>query len=82
MNKTTRLVLAVALGSLTIPFTVQALDFNGYVRSGIGESSGSDSQACFQLPEPRQSIASATSASSTPSWGCGRICSRSTTVRC
>jgi len=49
MKKTTRLGLAVSLASLAMPFTVQALDFNGYVRSGIGESSGSDSQSCFQL---------------------------------
>lgn len=50
MKKTTRLSLAVSLGSLAMPFAAQALDFNGYVRSGIGESSGSESQACFQLP--------------------------------
>ncbi|MGM3388164.1 carbohydrate porin [Stutzerimonas stutzeri] len=50
MKKTTRLGLAVSLASFAMPFTVQALDFNGYVRSGIGESSASDSQACFQLP--------------------------------
>lgn len=50
MKKTTRLGLAVSLASLAMPVAVQALDFNGYVRSGVGESSGSDSQACFQLP--------------------------------
>ena len=50
MKKTTRLSLAVSLGSLAMPFAAHALDFNGYVRSGIGESSGSESQACFQLP--------------------------------
>ncbi|MEL7559575.1 carbohydrate porin [Stutzerimonas chloritidismutans] len=50
MKKTTRIGLAVSLASLAIPFTAQALDFNGYVRSGIGESTASESQACFQLP--------------------------------
>jgi len=50
MKKTTRLGLAVSLASLAMPFTAQALDFNGYVRSGIGESTASESQACFQLP--------------------------------
>ncbi|MCQ4311580.1 carbohydrate porin [Stutzerimonas sp. VN223-3] len=50
MKKTTRLGLAVSLASLAMPFAAQALDFNGYVRSGIGESSASESQACFQLP--------------------------------
>ncbi|WP_407296999.1 maltoporin [Stutzerimonas zhaodongensis] len=50
MKKTTRLGLAVALAGLAMPFGAQALDFNGYVRSGIGESTASESQACFQLP--------------------------------
>src|SRR5690606_12279834 len=50
MKKTTRLGLAVSLASLAMPFAAQALDFNGYVRSGIGESSSSESQTCFQLP--------------------------------
>ncbi|AZZ45101.1 maltoporin [Pseudomonadaceae bacterium SI-3] len=50
MKKTTRLGLAVSLVSLAMPFAAQALDFNGYVRSGIGESTASESQACFQLP--------------------------------
>ena len=50
MKKTTRLGLAVSLASLAMPFAAQALDFNGYVRSGIGESTASESQACFQLP--------------------------------
>jgi maltoporin len=50
MKKTTRLGLAVSLASLAMPFAAQALDFNGYVRSGVGESTASESQACFQLP--------------------------------
>ncbi len=50
MKKTTRLGLAVSLASLAMPCAAQALDFNGYVRSGIGESTASESQACFQLP--------------------------------
>jgi len=50
MKKTTRIGLAVSLASLAMPFTAQALDFNGYVRSGVGESTASESQACFQLP--------------------------------
>ena len=50
MKKTTRIGLAVSLASLALPFTAQALDFNGYVRSGVGESTASESQACFQLP--------------------------------
>ncbi|HCC60843.1 MAG TPA: maltoporin [Pseudomonas sp.] len=50
MKKTTRIGLAVSLASLAMPFGAQALDFNGYVRSGVGESTASESQACFQLP--------------------------------
>lgn len=50
MKKIKRLGLAVSLASFAMPVAVQALDFNGYVRSGVGESSGSTSQACFQLP--------------------------------
>jgi len=50
MKKTKRLGLAVSLASLAMPFGAHALDFNGYVRSGIGESTASESQACFQLP--------------------------------
>lgn len=50
MNKKTRLALAVSLAGLALPFAAQALEFTGYVRSGIGESTASGSQACFQLP--------------------------------
>ncbi len=50
MKKTISLGLVVSLASVAMPAAVQALDFNGYVRSGIGESSASDSQVCFQLP--------------------------------
>ena len=49
--KTTRgLTLAAALVGLSMPLTSQALEFTGYMRAGAGDSSGSDSQSCFQLP--------------------------------
>ena len=42
--------MAISLASLAIPFGAQALEFSGYMRSGVGESSASGSQSCFQLP--------------------------------
>lgn len=35
--------------TLALP-QVQALEFTGYVRSGVGSADSGDSQACFQLP--------------------------------
>ncbi|TLX58216.1 maltoporin [Stutzerimonas nosocomialis] len=50
MNKTTRLSLAAAVAGLALPLSGHALEFSGYLRSGIGESTSSGKQACFQLP--------------------------------
>src|SRR5690606_27481829 len=50
MKKAKSLGFVAVLAGIATPFTVQALDFNGYVRSGVGDSSSSGSQACFQLP--------------------------------
>ncbi len=50
MNKTTRLSLAAAVAGLMLPLSGHALEFTGYLRSGIGESTSSGKQACFQLP--------------------------------
>ncbi|MET1078477.1 MAG: carbohydrate porin [Pseudomonas sp.] len=43
-----KLGLALTLGSLALP--VHALEFSGYVRSGVGGSVDGGSQACFKLP--------------------------------
>ncbi len=50
MKKAKSLGFVAVLAGIATPFAVQALDFNGYVRSGVGDSSSSGSQACFQLP--------------------------------
>lgn len=49
MNTRIRLSFAATLVGLCIPLAGNALEFNGYLRAGVGESSGSDSQRCFQL---------------------------------
>ncbi|MBU3055962.1 maltoporin [Pseudomonas indica] len=49
MNQMTKLGLAAALSGLVLP-TAQALEFSGYLRGGLGGSTGSQSQRCFQLP--------------------------------
>src|SRR5690606_36608313 len=48
MKTTKKLSLALALAGL--PLSGYALEFGGYLRSGVGDSVRSDSQACFQLP--------------------------------
>lgn len=50
MKTRTSLSLAVTAAGLCIPLMGNALEFNGYLRSGVGQSSGSHSQSCFQLP--------------------------------
>lgn len=40
-------LLALALASPQ----AQALDFTGYVRSGVGSTDGHGTQSCFQLPD-------------------------------
>ena len=51
MKKTlTALSVASAIAGLTLPVGAHALEFTGYMRSGVGESVNSDSQSCFQLP--------------------------------
>ncbi|MBA1274663.1 maltoporin [Stutzerimonas azotifigens] len=50
MKITTRLSLAAAVAGLVLPLSGHALEFTGYLRSGIGESTSSGKQACFQLP--------------------------------
>ncbi|WP_028241042.1 maltoporin [Stutzerimonas azotifigens] len=50
MKTTAGLTLAAAAVGLSLPLSGHALEFSGYMRSGIGDSSGSDSQSCFQLP--------------------------------
>ncbi|TBU74856.1 maltoporin [Pseudomonas daroniae] len=50
MKRSTGIGLAMALGSLTLPATGMALEFSGYVRSGVGSADGNGRQSCFQLP--------------------------------
>lgn len=50
MDTRNSLSLLALLAGLGAPLAGHALDFNGYMRSGVGGSSGSDSQSCFQLP--------------------------------
>lgn len=42
--------LAAASLCLALPLSAQALEFGGYVRSGVGTSVNSGKQQCFQLP--------------------------------
>ncbi|MGY2221764.1 carbohydrate porin [Pseudomonas gingeri] len=42
--------LVVSCVCLGLPFSAQALEFAGYLRSGLGSSVNSSSQSCFQLP--------------------------------
>jgi maltoporin len=42
--------LALACVCLALPLSAQALEFGGYLRSGVGTSVNSSSQSCFQLP--------------------------------
>ncbi len=42
--------LAMSCVCLGLPFSAQALEFAGYLRSGMGSSVNSSSQSCFQLP--------------------------------
>jgi len=48
MKVTMKLGAAFTLGCLMLP-SAQALETDGYFRTGLGASSGSDSQSCFQL---------------------------------
>ncbi|MFC3940368.1 carbohydrate porin [Pseudomonas gingeri NCPPB 3146 = LMG 5327] len=42
--------LVVSCVCLGLPFSAQALEFAGYLRSGLGSSVNSSSQSCFKLP--------------------------------
>ncbi|NWB27711.1 maltoporin [Pseudomonas gingeri] len=42
--------LVVSCVCMGLPFSAQALEFAGYLRSGLGSSVNSSSQSCFQLP--------------------------------
>ena len=50
MKTTINRSLAVAGLCLALPQTSQALEFGGYLRSGIGNATKGGSQSCFQLP--------------------------------
>lgn len=49
MMKRTTILCGMALGA-TFSMGAHALDFSGYLRSGVGGSTGSNSQRCFFLP--------------------------------
>lgn len=42
--------LAAALACAVLPLSGQALEFSGYLRSGVGDSVEGGTQSCFQLP--------------------------------
>lgn len=44
------LLAGTTLASLLLPLPAGALEFTGYLRSGIGGADGSGTQSCFQLP--------------------------------
>jgi len=50
MRTTINRGLAASCLCLALPFPAQALEFAGYLRSGLGTSVNSGSQSCFQLP--------------------------------
>ncbi|MBV7514593.1 carbohydrate porin [Pseudomonas sp. PDM25] len=50
MNTTINRSLAMAGVCLALPLSAQALEFAGYLRSGVGTSVNSGKQQCFQLP--------------------------------
>ncbi|MBN3864444.1 carbohydrate porin, partial [Pseudomonas frederiksbergensis] len=50
MKTTINRSLAAASVCLALPLSAQALEFAGYLRSGVGTSVNSSSQSCFQLP--------------------------------
>ena len=50
MKTTINRGLAVSCICLTLPFPAQALEFSGYLRSGVGSATNGRSQYCFQLP--------------------------------
>ena len=50
MKTTINRSLAVAGLCLALPQTSSALEFGGYLRSGVGNATKGGSQSCFQLP--------------------------------
>jgi maltoporin len=50
MRATINYSLAIAGICLAMPTSSHALEFGGYLRSGVGTSVNSGSQSCFQLP--------------------------------
>ncbi|WP_085595038.1 MULTISPECIES: carbohydrate porin [unclassified Pseudomonas] len=50
MRTTINLGLAASCLCLALPYPAQALEFAGYLRSGLGTSVNSGGQSCFQLP--------------------------------
>lgn len=42
--------LAAAVACAVLPLSGQALEFSGYLRSGVGDSVEGGTQSCFQLP--------------------------------
>ena len=50
MKTTINRGLAASCLCLALPFPAQALEFAGYLRSGLGTSVNSGPQSCFQLP--------------------------------
>lgn len=67
MSSTTIKTGLVFSALVAVQLPAHALEFTGYLRGGLGESSGSGSQRCFKLQGHNRNIASATSASSMPS---------------
>ncbi|SDS65597.1 maltoporin [Halopseudomonas xinjiangensis] len=50
MIRTASVRAGACLVACSVSIQAQALEFTGYIRSGVGESTAGGSQACFQLP--------------------------------
>ena len=50
MNTVINRGILAACACLIAPFSAQALEFSGYLRSGVGNSLNGGKQSCFQLP--------------------------------
>lgn len=50
MNTVINRGILAACACLIAPLSAQALEFSGYMRSGVGNSLNGGKQSCFQLP--------------------------------
>lgn len=65
-----------------MPTSSQALEFGGYLRSGVGTSVNSGSQSCFQLPGAQTKYRLGNECEQYGELELRQICTPSTTARC